>query len=114
MPVAAALSFHKKNKLVADFKSAMAALYGDRLAKVMLYGSYARGEAGPDSDIDFLVVLNDPEVSTGLEIDRITDQVFGMILDYGIDISYLPVSISRFQGLPNPLFSAIKKEGVEA
>ena len=33
------------------------ALYGDRLVRAVLFGSYARGEATEDSDVDVLVVL---------------------------------------------------------
>lgn len=32
--------------------------YGSRLHRILLYGSRARGDAEPDSDIDVLVVLN--------------------------------------------------------
>ncbi len=114
MAAISALPFHKKQQLIADFKSAMTMLYGPRLAKIVLYGSYARGEEKAGSDIDFLIVLNDATVSTGLEIDRITDHVFGLMLDYQIDISYLPVSLARFGGVSNPLFSVVKREGIEA
>lgn len=33
-------------------------LYGDRLRTVLLFGSWARGDADPESDIDLLVVLD--------------------------------------------------------
>lgn len=33
-------------------------LYGERLRKVLLFGSWARGDAHPESDIDLLVVLD--------------------------------------------------------
>lgn len=33
-------------------------LYGDRLRRVLLFGSWARGDAHPESDIDLLVVLD--------------------------------------------------------
>lgn len=47
--------------LTADFKQAMQDLYGDRLANVILYGSYARGDFYAESDVDFMVVLKDSE-----------------------------------------------------
>ncbi|MGH3102992.1 MAG: UPF0158 family protein [Gaiellaceae bacterium] len=34
-------------------------LYGERLRRVLLFGSWARGDAHPESDIDLLVVLDD-------------------------------------------------------
>lgn len=40
-----------------DLKRTLAALYGDRLRDVYLYGSYARGMAGPDSDVDVMIAL---------------------------------------------------------
>lgn len=42
---------------VADAKAGLEALYGDRLVRVVLYGSQARGDAGPGSDVDLLAVL---------------------------------------------------------
>jgi len=44
-------------------------IYGDRLVKMVLFGSQARGEADADSDIDVLVVLKG-EVNPGEEIKR--------------------------------------------
>ena len=46
--------------LVRRLKARLAEAYGDRFAGVVLYGSYARGEAGPDSDVDVLVLLDGP------------------------------------------------------
>ncbi len=51
-------------RLTEEFVSQIGELYGDRLNKVILYGSYARGEQHEDSDVDYLVVLNDEEIKT--------------------------------------------------
>ena len=50
----------QKTMLLARIKSCLQAVYGDRLRGVVLYGSEARGEATPDSDVDILVLLTGP------------------------------------------------------
>jgi uncharacterized protein len=40
-------------------KQALADRYGDRLRGILLYGSRARGDFGPDSDYDLVVLLRD-------------------------------------------------------
>lgn len=44
---------------LSEMRSGLAELYGPNLAGVYLFGSYARGEAELDSDIDLLIVLRD-------------------------------------------------------
>jgi uncharacterized protein len=45
--------------ILKQFRKGLEEIYGDRLVKVILYGSQARGDARPDSDVDVLVVLRD-------------------------------------------------------
>jgi uncharacterized protein len=48
-------------------------------AQVLLFGSYARGEAGPDSDLDFLVI--EPVVEDVVkESVRLRDALLGLVL----------------------------------
>ena len=51
-------------ELLKQIKARLAAAYKDRLRGVVLYGSVARGDARPDSDIDVLVLLDGPAVSS--------------------------------------------------
>ena len=46
--------------LLNELKLDLQELYGDRLVKLILFGSHARGEANLDSDIDLLAVLKSP------------------------------------------------------
>jgi predicted nucleotidyltransferase len=43
------------NSILAKFRAALEDLYGARLERVVLLGSQARGDAGPDSDYDVAV-----------------------------------------------------------
>jgi type I restriction enzyme S subunit len=61
-------------------------LYGDRLRGILLYGSFARGEAGGDSDVDVLVVLDGIE-GYAAEVDRTGELVSRLSLKYGVSIS---------------------------
>src|SRR5207249_5396787 len=45
-------------QIARDVTQDLRRLYGDRLRKVVLFGSWARGDAHPESDIDLLVVLD--------------------------------------------------------
>jgi UTP:GlnB (protein PII) uridylyltransferase len=58
--------------IVHEAATALRDLYGDRLRQVLLYGSYARGEADEESDIDLLVVLTDMR-SPFAEIEHMGD-----------------------------------------
>lgn len=46
--------------LLTDLRAALEELYGDRLVRLVLYGSQARGDAHDESDVDVLVVLEGP------------------------------------------------------
>lgn len=76
----------KTSALLAEFKTRLKTIYGERLKGVFLYGSYARGQGGPESDVDILIVLDDWEHYAG-EIDRTGAVASELSLAYGVSIS---------------------------
>ena len=57
--------------------TALRARFGERLHEVVLFGSYARGDADEDSDVDVLVVidvLTDRERSAVFELANLVDR----------------------------------------
>ena len=77
--------------LLRELKAGLAALYGDSLTGVYIYGSYARGDYDGESDLDVLVVLND-FTSYGAEVDRTAELAATLSLRYRVSISqvFLP------------------------
>src|ERR1700689_559251 len=59
---------------LAHFREALGELYGDRLDRVVLFGSRARGDAHADSDYDVAVFLNDFD-DRWTEVDRLVPVV---------------------------------------
>jgi predicted nucleotidyltransferase len=101
------------NEIIKEFKEITQKIYGDRLSKVILYGSQARNEAKEDSDIDLLVVLKDEKISLLQEIRVLNKYVVDLILKYDKPISFLPTTQDKFENYRSPLFFFIRKEGKE-
>lgn len=93
--------------------SAIKQIYGARLSKILLFGSYARGEQTLDSDLDLMVVLHDSQLSVAKEIRFINNSIFNLSLKHSIEISAHPVTASRFSSEPNFFFNRVKAEGIE-
>jgi predicted nucleotidyltransferase len=101
-------------KLVLDeFKTELRRLYGDRLKDIILYGSYARGDARDESDIDVMVVLRDT-VTPGREIDCMIDLITDLNLKYGVLLAVVPVSEEKFLRVNSPLLLNVRREGIPA
>ena len=99
------------HSILRELRDRFQALYGDRLVKVVLYGSHARGDADPDSDIDVLVVLRGP-VNAGEETERTGDFVAELSLRHSKVISCLFMDEERFLHRQGPLLRNIRKEVV--
>jgi predicted nucleotidyltransferase len=97
--------------IISQFKTTIQQLYGERLSKIILFGSYARGEEKENSDMDFLIVLKDKNISVFNEIEKINNQVYDMILQTGKIISFIPTTEEKFERSPNYFYRLVKKEG---
>jgi predicted nucleotidyltransferase len=84
---------------------------GSQLHSVLLYGSRARGDAGPESDIDVLVVMRDDFDYTDM-MRRTSEVVAELSLQYDVVISRAFVTRERFENEQSPFVLNVRREGV--
>ena len=97
--------------ILAELRLQLEALYGPRLARLILYGSQARGDAEAGSDIDVMVVL-EGQINPGEEIERTGKIVAGLSLQYDEVICSVFVSAERFEREQSPLLINVRREGI--
>ena len=86
-------------------------LYGDELDKIVLYGSYARGEQTVDSDVDIAVVLKKDDSK---KHEKMIDIVVDCELDLGVTLSVVPIDYEQYMEWKDklPFYKNIEKEGI--
>ena len=97
--------------ILTHLKQDLTKLYGDRLRHLTLFGSQARGDAEPESDIDVLVVLK-PPVDPGEEIKRTGKTIADLSLHYDTVISCIFLDEIHYQTRNGSLLRNIRKEGI--
>jgi predicted nucleotidyltransferase len=101
----------KISRVLQELRTELESIYGPRLASAILFGSQARGDAAPASDIDVLVVL-DGNVEPGKEIARTGRTVAALSLKFEFVISCIFISAERYSREQTPLLLNIRNEGV--
>ena len=101
----------KNNLLLTNLRQKLQTIYGSRLKNLILFGSWARGDASDESDIDVLVVLGGP-VNTEHEIERTGNIISDLSLTYNVVISCVFISKKRFINEQSPFVLNVHQEGI--
>lgn len=98
------------DSLLTELRGALEDLYGDRLVRLVLYGSQARGDTHEESDVDVLVVLQGT-VEPGEEIRRLGDVRTRLGLQYEEALSLLPVSEVDYRDQSGAWLTNVHRDG---
>ena len=86
-----------ERKALEDYVAAVRQHYGAQLIDIFVFGSRARGDARPDSDVDLAVILQDGDWRFWDETMFLSDLAYDATLDPGLWIQAWPVSRSTWE-----------------
>ena len=106
---------NKIDIVLKQFIEELSKLLGNRLKKVILYGSYARGDYDKNSDLDIMILTDLTEEELIKYRMKIRDIACDLEFDNDIVISPLVRNIEKYNNRIDiiPFYMNIQKEGVE-
>ncbi len=102
------------NKIISQLCSGLKPLFPQGSMEAILFGSYARGDAEADSDIDVMILVDSSRQEISSKTWEIGDVAAGILLNSGIMVSPIVENRSYFQQNKDflPLYRNIVREGV--
>ena len=97
--------------VLTNFRAAVRDMYGDRLERLVLFGSRARGDARPDSDYDVAVFLRHMG-DRFAEMDRLADLSTHILDKTGAFIHAMPYQAGSYAER-TPLMHEIRGQGID-
>ena len=99
------------NDYIVEWKK----IYKDNLDKVILYGSYARGDYTEDSDVDIMILLRITDLEIKNYRELLTELTYDFNTNYDIDIKPIAKNKDEFIKWVNayPFYANVQREGVE-
>jgi predicted nucleotidyltransferase len=105
---------HPQLKAVLQaLRQELARVLGSQFVQLILFGSHARGDARPDSDIDVLVVVQD-DADRAYWQQATLEGVARICLEYDVVISHFFVSAAQYEQAPTAFLQNVRREGIPA
>lgn len=101
-------------KLMEQYITNVKNIYGKHLREIILYGSYARGDFRPDSDIDIMILVDMSDLDLKAYSKDLSYMTYDFNLDNDLDIKPIAKSEKHFRKwvINYPFYANIHKEGV--
>ena len=100
--------------IVYQFIEELKKILGDNLSKVIVYGSYARGDYRDNSDVDIMILVKMSDDEIRQVKNEIYDLAFDFELDTGKDISPIIKNEGHYENWVDtlPFYRNVRDEGV--
>lgn len=103
-----------KNKL-QNYIDSILNIYKDEVLKIILFGSYARGDYDEDSDIDIMILLRLSDNDIKNYRHQLSDCTYDFNETYGLDVKPIAKNYDEFMKWNEsyPFYENIRRDGVE-
>lgn len=103
------------NNNVYQFLKQIKKLFGLYLSKVIVYGSYARGNYQDNSDVDIMILINLPEKEIKKLENDVYDIAFEIEMDTSVNISSIIKNEAQYKYWVDvlPFYKNVREEGTE-
>ena len=101
----------KVRATLSELQAELQKLYGEDTPAIVVYGSHARRQAQPTSDVDVLLLYS-RAVSRGREIQRVSQILADLNLKRQVLISILPATLADYNNPASPFWANVRREGV--
>ena len=98
--------------VLARVKGELVQFYGERLQRIILFGSYARGDFHDESDIDIMPIINGTSIDN-LKRDKLFDITYPYMLNDQIKVSAIPMLAGSYERAETFLLMFVHKDGIE-
>lgn len=98
--------------IIEEFKRRVEQRFPRELVRLVLFGSKARGEATPESDVDLLAVIQSDNWRLG---DEVRSVGYALELEHGVVLSIQVISRNHYERLRangTQFFHVLEQEGV--
>lgn len=100
--------------ILQSYAARVKEILGDTVRKIILYGSYARGDYTESSDIDMMILTTLKDEDISVVSYQLYDLAFDYQMEYGVDISVIIKNEEQFNYWLGalPFYDNVKREGV--
>ena len=105
----------KLSNILKELKKEFKSIYGEKLRKVLLFGSYARGDHQYGSDLDLMVLVDLQNDEIKKHRNQVLDLTTDISIRYGIVISVIENNYDHFYEWVDylPFYNNVNNEGVD-
>ena len=102
------------NMLLGNYRNAVVKIFKDTPVRLILYGSYARGDYTPDSDVDIMLLVDLVAEEADVYSDALSELGYEYNVNYNIWMMPVVKNLQHFKQwvAAYPFYTNVQKEGV--